>query len=146
MIRPLIEMPGVSRQWVIALCAALIVRFSHGRILPPSGWLAFAFAGDSSEVLSRCNPWQRSHLLDFGVVVQSFSRGWLKDHVFISVSADLKGSHCGRLGCEPEMSAMMAGNTSALTAVRNKQSWFRDFSPRAKVSSWALLPRRPLQA
>ena len=63
-----------------------------------------------------------------------------------TVSADLKGSHCGRLGCEPEMSAMMAGNTSALTAVRNKQSWFRDFSPRAKVSSWALLPRRPLQA
>jgi hypothetical protein len=64
----------------------------------------------------------------------------------LAVSADLKGSHCGRFGCEPEMSAMMAGDTSSLTAVRNKQSWFRDFSPRAKVSSWALLPRRPLEA
>ena len=32
------------------------------------------------------------------------------------VSADLKGSHCGRFGCEPEMSAMRAGDTGALTA------------------------------
>jgi hypothetical protein len=34
----------------------------------------------------------------------------------IVVSADLKGSHCGRFGCEPEMSAMRAGDTDALTA------------------------------
>jgi len=34
----------------------------------------------------------------------------------LNVSADLKGSHCGRFGCEPEMSAMTAGDTSALTA------------------------------
>jgi hypothetical protein len=32
------------------------------------------------------------------------------------VSADLKGSHCGRFGCEPEMSTMTAGDTGALTA------------------------------
>jgi hypothetical protein len=38
------------------------------------------------------------------------------EEALTTVSADLKGSHCGRFGCEPEMSAVRAGDTGALTA------------------------------
>jgi len=41
---------------------------------------------------------------------------WISHSYEEGVSADLKGSHCGRFGCEPEMSAMTAGDTGALTA------------------------------
>jgi hypothetical protein len=63
------------------------------------------------------------------------------------VSADLKGSQLGRFRGEPESSPVMAGHTDASAAVGDKQSRFRvSCLPASMVSSWALLPRRPLQA
>jgi hypothetical protein len=62
------------------------------------------------------------------------------------VSADLKGSQSRRFGWEPESWPMVAGHTNAPAAVGNRQSRFRVCCPPTMVSSWALLPRRPLKA
>jgi hypothetical protein len=63
------------------------------------------------------------------------------------VSADLKGSQSGRFGCEPESWPMVAGDTNASAAVGNQQPDFEFVAGLGRwVSSWALLPRRPLEA
>jgi hypothetical protein len=62
------------------------------------------------------------------------------------VSADLKGSQSGWFGMSQEGGWAMAGHTNASTAVSNEQSRFRVCSPLTISSSWALLPRRPLEA
>ena len=63
-----------------------------------------------------------------------------------TVSADLKGSQCGRFRCEPESLPVVAEQTNAAAAVRNQQSRFRVCSLPMIPSSYALLPRRPVEA
>jgi RNA polymerase sigma-70 factor, ECF subfamily len=61
------------------------------------------------------------------------------------VSADLEGSQFSRFRGEPESLPVVAEHTNAAAAVEDKQSRLRVFS-RRMISSWALLPRRPLEA
>ncbi len=70
---------------------------------------------------------------------------YFRENFYFTVSADLRGSQFSRFGCEPESSAVVAGHTNASAAVENRQSRFRVFSPPRMVSSWALVPRRPLE-